>query len=319
VGAGRTVLAVDAGQSGSRMLLRAADGVEVSWRGPGIPAGTTPLAAMTGELLDAAVRGVRDAGAAAPEVVAAGLTGFHGGATGAEQASQAWRAALGTRVVRLTDDAVTSYLGALGDRSGAVVAAGTGVAVLASRDAASARVDGWGPVLGDDGGGHWVGQQGLRSAFRRLDGRGGSERLAAAARDAFGELTRLPGVLAASADRVAMVASFSRAVATAAREGDADACAIWASAGEALGRSVLAALDRVGRDPGGAGSATVSWTGSLFDAGDLLLEPFRRTVLAGRGDVRLHEPCSDSLHGALGLGLDQTARFRDLIDTATIG
>ena len=125
----------------------------------------------------------------APAVDGAGLSGFHGGAADAGKALGIWREALGVRRLSLADDAVTSYLGALGDDSGAVVAAGTGVAVLASSGVTSIRVNGWGPTLGDEGGGYWIGQEGLRSAYRWLDGRRGSERLAAEAQATFGALT----------------------------------------------------------------------------------------------------------------------------------
>ena len=51
---------------------------------------------------------------------------------------------------------MTSYLGAIGFEPGAVVAAGTGVIALAGdRDGNFARSDGWGYILGDDGGG-WL-------------------------------------------------------------------------------------------------------------------------------------------------------------------
>jgi N-acetylglucosamine kinase-like BadF-type ATPase len=53
-------------------------------------------------------------------------------------------------------DGVTSYLGAIGFEPGAVGAAGTGVIALAEdRDGNFARSDGWGYILGDDGGG-WL-------------------------------------------------------------------------------------------------------------------------------------------------------------------
>ena len=58
----------------------------------------------------------------------------------------------------MTNDAVTSYVGAIGFEPGAVVAAGTGVIALAGdRDGNFARSDGWGYILGDDGGGYYIG------------------------------------------------------------------------------------------------------------------------------------------------------------------
>lgn len=320
-----TVLGIDGGQSGSRLQLRLPDGAVVSWRDAGIPPGMTPRQAMTGPLLDSVVRKVSDAELDRPTVVGAGLTGFHGGAADAAEVLDVWSDALGVRRLSLTDDAVSSYLGALGDTSGVVVAAGTGVTVLASNGAGCVRVNGWGPTLGDEGGGYWIGQEGLRSAYRWLDGRGGSERLATAAREAFGTLTELPGTLAASADRVGMIASFSRHVAAAAHDLDPEATRIWSDAGHELATAALAALRRLddggAQEPGpAAGAAQISWNGSLFEAGELLSGPFRQAIRAAMPDARIVGPRADALHGALELTRrDTITRFGALIDTAEIG
>ncbi|MYS50866.1 ATPase, partial [Streptomyces sp. SID6013] len=70
-------------------------------------------------------------------------------------------------------DAVTAHAGALGGRAGVVLAIGTGsVAVGIGADGTYARVDGWGPLLGDDGSGARIGTAGLRAALRAHDGRG---------------------------------------------------------------------------------------------------------------------------------------------------
>lgn len=313
-----TVLGIDAGQSGSRLRLQIPGGPEMSWTGAGIPPGMSPLQAMNGPLLDSAVHRLRDVGLDTPAVVGAGLSGFHGGAADAGKALGVWNEALGVRRLILADDAVTSYLGALGDASGAVVAAGTGVTVLATSRVTSIRVNGWGPTVGDEGGGYWIGQQGLRSAYRWLDGRGGSERLAAEAQAAFGSPTELPGTLAASEDRVAMIASFSRNVAAAAHLLDAEAIRIWHAAGQELARAALAALRRISASD--ADVARISWNGSLFEAGDLLLSPFHDAILSTLPGAQIFGPQSDSLHGALELTRnDKITRFGALIDTAEIG
>jgi N-acetylglucosamine kinase-like BadF-type ATPase len=314
-----TVLGIDAGQSGSRLRLLRRGRTRLSWTGPGIPPGVTPVQAMTGLLLDDVSRRLRDSGQDAPAVVGAGLTGFHGGASGAQEVLDLWHDTLGVRRLSLTDDAVTSYLGALGEAPGAVVAAGTGVTVLATGGPAPIRVNGWGPTVGDEGGGYWIGQRGLRSAFRWLDGRGGSELLAAQAQARFGPLPQLPGRLAAAEDRVALVASFAPEVASAAHAGDEHAARIWVSAGHELAAAVLTAL----RETRPAGPATteprlVSWAGSLFEAGELLLSPFREAVRTARAGVQVVAPRSDSLQGALELTSSEVPLVRALVDTAEI-
>ena len=75
----------------------------------------------------------------------------------------------------IASDGVTSLLGALGERDGAVVAAGTGTICVARRGERLAKVDGWGALLGDAGSGFAIGRAGLEAALRNADGRGGSE------------------------------------------------------------------------------------------------------------------------------------------------
>ncbi|PIE99653.1 MAG: hypothetical protein CR979_02640, partial [Propionibacterium sp.] len=72
----------------------------------------------------------------------------------------------GITKVLLTHDSVTSYLGALGDEPGAVVASGTGVVTLALGEKSMTRVDGWGYILGDAGSGFWIGRAGFDAVLR---------------------------------------------------------------------------------------------------------------------------------------------------------
>ena len=63
----------------------------------------------------------------------------------------------GIRGAVLAHDSTTSFLGALGDARGAVVASGTGVVTFAVGRDAIARVDGSGHIMGDAGSGYWIG------------------------------------------------------------------------------------------------------------------------------------------------------------------
>ncbi|MBE2316122.1 ATPase [Solirubrobacter sp. CPCC 204708] len=223
-----------------------------------------------------------------PDVVAAGLTGYDG-------------ADLGVPML-VTNDAVTAHLGALGGEPGAVIVAGTGAIALAAGDDGWARADGWGALLGDDGGGFWIARRSLALALRAHDGRGGSETLRAAAEARFGSLTEIARAVYDAPDPVTTVAAFTRDVIDLARGGDADATAILAAAGEELARTVSAALDRAPSCP-----QRVSWSGGVFAAGDLVLDSLR-----ARLDAELVPPLGDGLDGAARL-LDRPRRFRALI------
>ncbi|HEX2729538.1 MAG TPA: BadF/BadG/BcrA/BcrD ATPase family protein [Rubrobacteraceae bacterium] len=230
------------------------------------------------------------------DVVAAGLTGFDGSSEAARAIADGVRKRVRTARVVVTDDAVTSYLGAIGFEPGAVVAAGTGVIALAGdREGNVARSDGWGYILGDDGSGYYIGRRGLASALRSHDGRGGSEELLRRAKEVFGAPGSLKDQVYTSSNPAGEVAKFAREVAEAARGGDVAASEIWAIAAREVAQTATAALDQV-FTPGT--SVTVSWTGNLFEAGDLMLQPFQRQVAVMWPAARLLTPKGAALDGA---------------------
>ncbi|CAM5708947.1 hypothetical protein SVIOM342S_10028 [Streptomyces violaceorubidus] len=136
---------------------------------------------------------------------------------------------LGVRTVALAADAVTAYVGALGPRAGTVVAAGTGLIAVGTDLSRWRRADGWGHLLGDCGGGAWIGRAGLEAALRAHDGReGGSAPLLARAEERFGPAAGLPGQVYPRSDRPAALASFAPEVAACAAAGDPVAAEISA-------------------------------------------------------------------------------------------
>jgi N-acetylglucosamine kinase-like BadF-type ATPase len=75
-----------------------------------------------------------------------------------------------TRVV-LSADYEIALVGAMGERRGVLILAGTGsLAYGVNAASQSALVGGWGYLLGDEGGGYWIGLEGLRAIIRADDG-----------------------------------------------------------------------------------------------------------------------------------------------------
>ncbi|MDQ2660546.1 MAG: hypothetical protein M3Y52_01585 [Actinomycetota bacterium] len=196
--------------------------------------------------------------------------------------------------VAVAIDAVTAHLGALAGAGGAIVALGTGAIAFGTdgRDVWR-RVDGWGHLLGDRGGGAWIGLRGLDAAIRSHDGvdDAGTALLAAALRR-FGEVPTWPSQLYTRADRAGVLASFATEVAALAAAGDPAARRIMADAGSEAARSVLAAL-APGIPP------RVAATGGLIAAGGALADAFAATIAARRIDVEIAAPLGDPLDGAL--------------------
>jgi len=321
------VVGIDIGGSGSRVAIRevAAGGVDAAAGArararrrelTGERVGITATGSSVPETALALLRAARDAwpeefvgvGAAG---TARGIVGVGLGATGLatlveqpERVAESLQRELGSMSYR-TDaatpppvavaiDAVTAHLGALAGAGGAIVALGTGAIALGTdgRDVWR-RVDGWGHLLGDRGGGAWIGLRGLDAAIRAYDGvDDAGVALLAAAQHSFVEVLTWPSQLYTRADRAGVLAGFTSDVATLAVEGDAAARGTMTDAGTEAARSVLAAL-APGIPP------RVAATGGLIAAGGLLAEAFASTIASLRPDVEVVAALGDPLDGAL--------------------
>lgn len=108
---------------------------------------------------------IRDAlpGEPKPEAVVIGLAGA-GREAECEAAQAVVRRVYPDRSVHLTSDAELAYRGAFaGGPRGILIIAGTGtIAMYRSPDGEFQRVGGWGPLLGDEAGGAWLGREAIR-------------------------------------------------------------------------------------------------------------------------------------------------------------
>lgn len=201
--------------------------------------------------------------------------------------------AVGAQQVALAADAVTGYATALGERPGVVVAAGTGLIALGTDLRTWRRSDGWGHLLGDLGGGAWIGQAGLQAALRAHDGRsGGSQALLERVHQLFGPAPDLPGRVYPRTDRPAVLASFAPEVARLAAAGDEVSADILASAAEEITCSAIAALPEVT-------GAQVALTGGLLKLGEPLLGPLRACLADRLPGTAVSHAQGEPLSGAL--------------------
>ncbi|MEU2201314.1 BadF/BadG/BcrA/BcrD ATPase family protein [Isoptericola sp. NPDC019482] len=295
------VVAVDVGGSGARLVAAPVHGagdpagapITLTGRPVRITASGSDAADVVAELMDAlAVRqpGLRVAAAAVSVTGLPSLVPDPGAVHGVLRAA-------GASATAVAADALAAHLGALGGRPGAVAAVGTGAIVLAT-DLRRRwhRADGWGHLLGDLGSGSWIGAHGLRAAVATHDGRPGpaSPTLLAAALERFGPVEGWPAALYGRPDRAHVLASFTPAVADAARAGDLVATAILHDAGTHLAESLAAAL-RPGIPP------LAAVTGGVLQIGDPVTTPLRARLSALRPDVRVVPADGTPLDGALRL------------------
>ena len=73
----------------------------------------------------------------------------------------------------IVNDALIALVAGAGPSPGLVVISGTGsIAFGVSHRRLAARAGGWGPTLGDEGSGYWIGRRALEAVTREADGRG---------------------------------------------------------------------------------------------------------------------------------------------------
>ena len=304
-GAGAWFLAVDSGGSGLRVVVGEVGRPVSVPLASGEPVRTGPRGIDAGHFMEQLVPMVRaladEAGCAEWGTAVIGATGLATLGDGLrEELPGALAREFGVRTVALVADAVSAYVGALGIRPGAVVAAGTGLIAIGTDLTGWRRADGWGHLLGDCGGGAWIGRAGLEAALRAYDGRdGGSGPLLACAEEQFGPLPGLPGKLYPRPDRPAVLASFAPRVAQCAPD-DPVAAGILRAAARHMAESAAAVCPTTGEP-------RVALTGGLFRMGDPLLVPVREELAKRLPHAQLVAAAGDPLDGAVRIARDLAA------------
>ncbi len=245
------IVGVDLGKT--RCRARAADGAPVEGAGApglaeprGVESAMSAISAVLPRIGVPRVLCVAAAGAAAAPTAARRL------------ATELTHRYPGARVA-VTSDADAAHAGALAGGPGSVLAVGTGTVALAiTASGVRTQLDGWGPWLGDDGGGSWIGREALRAVLRAREARGPATVLTTAAERRYGDLAALPATLAAGGTTARETAAFVPDVIAAAESGDA-------TARDVLGRAAGCWQDLALAAVAAAGVPSLAVLGGLAD------------------------------------------------------
>lgn len=200
----------------------------------------------------------------------------------------------------LTGDDEIALEAAFDSGPGVLVVAGTGSRVT-GRCANGMRVTagGWGPMLGDEGSGTWIGLEAIRSGLRARD-RGAPTTLLRNVLQ-FWQLDSVGALIAKANERPRPdFADLAPVVADCAATGDVLAMSVLERAGEELGAQVGLVLGKMAA----AGCPVpevqrIAFTGSVLARAPLVLHALRTAVQRGRSGVEVDSEAVDPVMGAL--------------------
>ena len=209
--------------------------------------------------------------------------------------------------LRFENDVALACAGSLALQSGIVILAGTGsMAWGCDRHKEPGRCGGWSEFFSDEGSGYWLGRRTLEMFFKQADGRIEKGRLYDIVRTYFHldedrELLDKMDELGYSRKNVAALQPL---LADAARAGDESARQLYKQAAQELALMVRGLRKNMELEP----SSLLSYSGGLFDAGDLVLEPFKDAI--GNLDMIFTEPLLSPAQGAVLLAVDRFNKKR---------
>jgi glucosamine kinase len=198
----------------------------------------------------------------------------------------------------LVGDEQIALEGAFRGGPGILIIAGTGSNVVGrASDGTIYQAGGWGPALGDEGSGFWIGQEALRAGFWAKD-RGVATTLLARIGELWGAKTLGEIVEIANAHPGPDLPALAPIVAQCADAGDELASAVLERAGDELAeQAALVALKM--QESNATIKVEAAYTGSVLEHIPQVRSAMIETLKKSSPNVRVIEGAVDSLAGAL--------------------
>jgi N-acetylglucosamine kinase-like BadF-type ATPase len=206
--------------------------------------------------------------------------------------------------ISLETDARVALAGATGNLPGIVIIAGTGsIACGINARGRFARAGGWGPTMGDEGSGSYIGRRALEAVVMAYDYRGEPTSMMEPVLRHFGVLSppELPPVIYDSpAEVLGKIAQLSKIVVNAAQEGDKVAVEILKDAAVELARAATAVIEQLRMEKE---SFIVAYVGGVFEAGELILAPLRDEIQKVAPNAEIAPPIDPPVIGAVKMAI----------------
>jgi glucosamine kinase len=298
------VIGVDSGGSRTRVAVANAAGeiiATVEREGAAVKPGEIERSAS---IIAAAVRdalSVLDPTLGEPLALCAGVAGA-GRESERRSLAEALRAeSLADDVLVLTDAEIALF-DAFGDEAGIVLIAGTGsIAYGRGPSGALERVGGWGPAIGDEGGGLWIARRALSIVTAATDGREPATSLVGAILTAA-ELDEVDALIPwAATATTSQIASLATVVVASAEAGDLRANALLGLAAEELVLHVRTLARTLFVDERAA--VQVALGGGLLEPGSALRKRVEHRLKSAVPGSKVHASAIIPVRGAVGRAL----------------
>lgn len=305
----RLVVGVDGGGTKTRAVLADEHGRQIAEAsGAGSAARPNEIDRSAGVIAGVVQDVLAEAGVdETPSVVCVGVAG-----AGRESERQALYDALtvhriaGELIVQ-TDFAI-ALDDAFGDGPGVLLIAGTGSSAFARGPAGNTgRCGGWGPVIGDEGGGAWIGRKALSVVSAASDGREPETALTGAVLTAA-EVSEASELIRWAADATpAKLATLAPVVLSVADGGDLRANSIISMAVEELALHIRALARQLFTDE--RASVPVAFTGGLLSKGSSYRKRLEHRLKSAVPGAQVHSAEIDPARGAVRGALKQLAEL----------
>jgi N-acetylglucosamine kinase-like BadF-type ATPase len=208
-------------------------------------------------------------------------------------------------------DARIALAGATDNQPGVVIIAGTGsIACGINARGSFARAGGWGPTMGDEGSGSYIGRRALEAVVMAYDHRGKPTAMMEPVLRHFGVSAppELPPVIYDSSSEVTgevmgKIAQLSKIAVKAASEGDRVAGEILEDAATELARAAIAVIEQLRMEND---KIRISYVGGVFEAGELILAPLTKEIKKIAPQAVIAPPINPPVIGAV-----KMARMRE--------
>lgn len=180
---------------------------------------------------------------------------------------------LGTKNFKLANDAVVGWAGSLEAKEGVNLVLGTGAITYGvDKNGKKLRASGWGPKIGDEGSGYWIGMQIINAFTKQADFRHERGALYNIVKDYFSIENDLDIINIVEGMKREEIAAISQILMQSVEKDDKDAKAILDKAAFEAASAIDATIEKLDFD----NPVKVSYSGGVFNIGEVFINKIKK-------------------------------------------